>query len=311
MSTSETTLTRSPGATVVPGSGRASAKQRERRNWRQYVGFTPALVVFGIFFVAPLCLIVVYSFWTTKNYNLIPGFSLDNYKTIVTTDTYIRTFGKTILMATLATATTLALAFPFCYWLVRYVPAKLQRVLILLVILPFWTSYLLRAYAWVAILGDNGAINVFLRSIGLVDQPVRFFLYDNPAVYIVLVYLYFPFAALTLFASLERFDWRLLRAAVDLGASPMRSLVTILLPQMKLAMVTAGIFVFIPILGEYVAPQIVGGTNGVLMGNLIANFFSGYLLPLGSAASVLVALVIVVLLVLFRKGLDTKDIYGA
>ncbi|WP_426518861.1 ABC transporter permease [Diaminobutyricibacter sp. McL0618] len=311
MSTSETTLTRSPGTTVVPGSGRVAAARRQRRNWRQYVGFTPALVVFGIFFVAPLCLIVVYSFWTTKNYNLIPGFTLDNYKTIVTTDTYIKTFGKTILMATLATATTLALAFPFCYWLVRYVPAKLQRLLILLVILPFWTSYLLRAYAWVAILGDNGAINVFLKSVGLTDQPVKFFLYDNPAVYIVLVYLYFPFAALTLFASLERFDWRLLRAAVDLGASPMRSLVTILLPQMKLAMVTAGIFVFIPILGEYVAPQIVGGTNGVLMGNLIANFFSGYLLPLGSAASVLVALVIVVLLVLFRKGLDTKDIYGA
>jgi spermidine/putrescine transport system permease protein len=91
----------------------------------------------------------------------------------------------------------------------------------------------------------------------------------------------------------------------------MRSLVTILLPQMKLAMVTAGIFVFIPILGEYVAPEIVGGTNGVLMGNLIANFFAGYLLPLGSAASVLIALVILVLLVLFRKGLDTKDIYGS
>ena len=223
----------------------------------------------------------------------------------------MKTFGKTILMATLATATTLALAFPFCYWLVRYVPAKLQRVLILLVIVPFWTSYLLRAYAWVAILGDNGAINVFLKTIGLADRRSSSSSTTTPAVYIVLVYLYFPFAALTLFASLERFDWRLLRAAVDLGASPMRSLVTILLPQMKLAMVTAGIFVFIPILGEYVAPQIVGGTNGVLMGNLIANFFSGYLLPLGSAASVLVALVIVVLLVLFRKGLDTKDLYGA
>jgi spermidine/putrescine transport system permease protein len=305
------TVTRSGGATSAPGSGRLPAERRERRNWRQYVGFTPAVIVFGVFFIAPLCLIVVYSFWTTKDYNLTPGFTLGNYATIVSTDTYIKTFGKTVLMATLATATTLALAFPFCYWLVRYVSPRLQRLLILLVILPFWTSYLLRAYSWVAILGDNGAINVFLKSIGLADQPVRFFLYDNPAVYIVLVYLYFPFAALTLFASLERFDWRLLRAAVDLGASPMRSLVTILLPQMKLAMVTAGIFVFIPILGEYVAPQIVGGTNGVLMGNLIANFFSGYLLPLGASASVLVALVIVALLVLFRRGLDTRGLYGA
>jgi ABC-type spermidine/putrescine transport system permease subunit I len=288
---------------------RVSAKQK-RRSWRQYVGFWPAAIVFGAFFVAPLCLIVVYSFWQTKNYELVPSVTLKNYQTIVTTDTYIRTFAKTILMALLATATALALAFPFCYWLVRYVPRKLQRVLFLLVIVPFWTSYLLRVYAWVAILGDNGALNVLLKSLGFVQEPVRLFLYDNPGVYIVLVYLYFPFAALTLYASLERFDWRLLLAGIDLGASPMRAIATILLPQMRLALVTAGIFVFIPILGEYLAPQAIGGTNGVLMGNLIANFFSGYLLPLGSAASVLVALVILVLLVLFRRSLDTKDIYG-
>lgn len=274
------------------------------------MGFWPAAIVFGAFFVAPLCLIVVYSFWQTKNYELVPSVTLKNYQTIVTTDTYIRTFAKTILMALLATATALALAFPFCYWLVRYVPRKLQRVLFLLVIVPFWTSYLLRVYAWVAILGDNGALNVLLKSLGFVQEPVRLFLYDNPGVYIVLVYLYFPFAALTLYASLERFDWRLLLAGIDLGASPMRAIATILLPQMRLALVTAGIFVFIPILGEYLAPQAIGGTNGVLMGNLIANFFSGYLLPLGSAASVLVALVILVLLVLFRRSLDTKDIYG-
>jgi spermidine/putrescine transport system permease protein len=288
---------------------RLSAKQK-RQSWRQYVGFWPAAIVFGAFFVAPLCLIVVYSFWQTKNYELVPSVTLKNYQTIVTTDTYIRTFAKTILMALLATATALALAFPFCYWLVRYVPRKLQRVLFLLVIVPFWTSYLLRVYAWVAILGDNGALNVLLKSLGFVQEPVRLFLYDNPGVYIVLVYLYFPFAALTLYASLERFDWRLLLAGIDLGASPMRAIATILLPQMRLALVTAGIFVFIPILGEYLAPQAIGGTNGVLMGNLIANFFSGYLLPLGSAASVLVALVILVLLVLFRRSLDTKDIYG-
>ncbi|MCW2691320.1 MAG: Spermidine/putrescine transport system permease protein [Mycobacterium sp.] len=284
--------------------------KRERRNWRQYVGFTPAAILFGVFFIAPLCLIVVYSFWDTKNYELVPGVSGKNYETILTTSTYARTFGKTVVMAFLATITALGLAFPFCYWLVRYVPKKLQRVLFLLVILPFWTSYLLRVYAWVAILGDNGAINSLLKTLGLTHEPIRLFLYDNPGVYIVLVYLYFPFAALTLYASLERFNWRLLHAAVDLGASPMRAITTTLLPQMRLAMVTAGIFVFIPILGEYLAPAAIGGTNGVLMGNLISNFFSGYLLPLGSAASVLIALVILIVLILFRRSLDAKDIYG-
>jgi ABC-type spermidine/putrescine transport system permease subunit I len=286
------------------------ADVKERRDWRQYVGFTPAAILFGVFFIAPLCLIVVYSFWETKNYELVPAFTTTNYHTIITTSTYVKTFAKTVLMAFLATITTLGLAFPLCYWLVRYVPKKLQRVLFLLVILPFWTSYLLRVYAWVAILGDNGAINSVLKALGLTHEPIRLFLYDNPGVYIVLVYLYFPFAALTLYASLERFNWRLLHAAVDLGASPMRAITTTLLPQMRLAMVTAGIFVFIPILGEYLAPAAIGGTNGVMMGNLVANFFSGYLLPLGSAASVLIALVILIVLILFRRSLDTKDIYG-
>jgi ABC-type spermidine/putrescine transport system permease subunit I len=287
---------------------RANVK-KERRDWRQYVGFVPAAILFGVFFIAPLCLIVVYSFWVTKNYELVPAFTKNNYATIITTTTYVKTFGKTVLMAFLATITALVLAFPFCYWLVRYVPKRLQRVLILLVVLPFWTSYLLRVYSWVAILGDHGAINSLLKALGLTHQPIRLFLYDNPGVFIVLVYLYFPFAALTLYASLERFDWRLLHAAVDLGASPMRAIANTLLPQMRLAMVTAGIFVFIPILGEYLAPAAIGGTNGVLMGNLVANFFSGYLLPLGSAASVLIALVILIVLILFRRSLDTKDIY--
>ena len=297
---------------VEPGASapRPADVKRERRDWRQYVGFYPAAIVFGVFFIAPLCLIVVYSFWQTKDYELVPAFTWDNYHKIIATNTYVRTFGKTVVMAFAATITTLLLAFPFCYWLVRYVPKKLQRVLFLLVILPFWTSYLLRVYAWVAILGDKGAINSLLKTLGLTHEPIRLFLYDNPGVYIVLVYLYFPFAALTLYASLERFDWRLLHAAVDLGATPMRAIALVLLPQMKLAMVTAGIFVFIPILGEYLAPAAIGGTHGVMMGNLISNFFSGYLLPLGSAASVLIALVILAVLILFRRSLDTKDIYG-
>jgi spermidine/putrescine transport system permease protein len=305
-----TTASTASDVGAPPGKSRRRADREERRNWRQYVGFAPAAILFGVFFIAPLCLIVVYSFWQTKDYQLVPAFTTKNYHTIITTNTYVKTFGKTVLIALLATITTLGLAFPLCYWLVRYVPKKLQRVLFLLVILPFWTSYLLRVYAWVAILGDNGAINSLLRVLHLTHAPIRLFLYDNPGVFIVLVYLYFPFAALTLYASLERFNWRLLHAAVDLGASPMRAIVTTLLPQMRLAMVTAGIFVFIPILGEYLAPAAIGGTNGVMMGNLVANFFSGYLLPLGSAASVLIALVILVVLILFRRSLDAKDIYG-
>ncbi|MGZ4725534.1 MAG: ABC transporter permease, partial [Ilumatobacteraceae bacterium] len=181
----------------------------------QFAGFTPAAVLFGLFFIVPLGLIVVYSFWRTKDYSLVHDWNLGNYRTFIHTRTYLKTFLKTVLMGVLATVTTIGLAMPFCYWLVRYVSKRLQRTLLLLVVLPFWTSYLLRVYSWVAILGDNGALNTVLNKVGVTSGAHRYLLYDNPGVYLVLVYLYFPFAVLTLYASLERFDWNLLRAARD------------------------------------------------------------------------------------------------
>jgi spermidine/putrescine transport system permease protein len=214
-------------------------------------------------------------------------------------------------VAVVATAVTIAVAFPFTYWLVRYVRPSLQRLLLVLVILPFWTSYLLRVYSWLNILGDGGAINRFLLWTGITHQPVSFFLYDRPAVILVLVYLYFPFAALTLYATLERFDWDQLKAAMDLGAPPRVALTRIMLPQIRPGLVTAVIFVFIPILGEYLAPQLVGGAQGVMIGNLIVNFFSGAQYTRGAAAALLVAAMIIVLLILFRRSLQVEDAYRA
>ncbi len=116
------------GAPPGKSARRRAHDKQQRRDWRQFVGFAPAAILFGVFFIAPLCLIVVYSFWQTKNYELVPGFTTKNYQTIIGTSTYVKTFGKTVLIAFLATITTLGLAFPLCYWLVRYVPKKLQRV---------------------------------------------------------------------------------------------------------------------------------------------------------------------------------------
>ena len=303
---------RPAAVTADPSTETTAGRPRKRlKGLAQFAGFAPASVLFGLFFIAPLGLIVVYSFWRTKDYSLVHDWNLGNYRTFLHTRTYLKTFLKTVVMGVLATATTIGLAMPFCYWLVRYVSKRLQRTLLLLVVLPFWTSYLLRVYSWVAILGDNGALNTVLNKVGVTSGAHRYLLYDNPGVYLVLVYLYFPFAVLTLYASLERFDWNLLRAARDLGATPAAALRRVVAPQMRLSIATASIFVFIPILGEYLAPQVVGGTKGVMIGNLIANFFAGFLLPLGSAASVLVALVIVVLLVIFRRSLDTGDVYAA
>src|SRR5213595_2039175 len=272
----------------------------------EYAGFVPALILYGAFFAVPLGIIVAYSF-----YNVVHQWTVDNYRYFFSVPTYVRTLWATVWVSVLSTVLTIAVAFPFAYWLVRYVPRRLQRTLLVLVILPFWTSYLLRVYSWLNILGDEGAINRLLQWTHITGRPVSFFLYDRPAVVLVLVYLDFPFAALTLYASLERFDWDQFKAAMDLGATPAKAMRKILLPQIKPGITTAVIFVFIPILGEYLAPQLVGGAKGVMIGNLIANFFVGGQYTRGAAAALLIAALIVVLLVIFRRSLEVEDAYGA
>jgi spermidine/putrescine transport system permease protein len=299
-------------ATTAP----AAARGRSRLHWGarlgQYAGFLPALVLFGLFFLLPLGLNVAYSFWQTIDYNVVHHWTFDNYRYFFSVSTYIHTMWATVWVSVAATALTIGLAFPFTYWLVRYVRrGALQRLLLVLVILPFWTSYLLRVYSWLNILGDGGAINRFLQWTHLTDHPLSFFLYDRPAVILVLIYLYFPFAVLTLYASLERFDWDQFKAAMDLGATPRIAITRILLPQIKPGITTAVIFVFIPILGEYLAPQLVGGQRGVMIGNLIVNFFTGAQYTRGAAAALLIAALIVVLLVVFRRSLEVEDAYRA
>src|SRR5215831_14981931 len=289
--------------TAAPAVGRGRPRLLSPAWLSQYAGFVPAILLFGLFFLVPLGLIVGYSFWETVDYNVVHHWTLDNYRYFFSVSTYVSTMWATVV----ATAITIGIAFPFTYWLVRYVRRELQRLLLVLVILPFWTSYLLRVYSWINILGDGGAINRFLQWAHFTNHPVSFFLYDRPAVILVLVYLYFPFAVLTLYASLERFDWNQFKAAMDLGARPSTVIWRILVPQMKAGIVTAVIFVFIPILGEYLAPQLVGGAQGVMIGNLIVNFFSGAQYTRGAAAALLVAALIVLLLIIFRRSLDVED----
>jgi len=281
-----------------------------RSRLSQYVGFAPAAVLFGVFFLAPLALIVAYSFWEVINYNVVHHWTLDNYRYFFSTPTYVTTLWDTIWVAAVATFLTLLAAFPLAYWLARYVRPSVRRLLLLLISLPFWTSYLLRVTSWTTILGEKGVLNRFLEAIGVIHQPLSFLLYNRPAVILVLVYLYFPFAALTLYATLERFDWMQLRAAMDLGAPPRTAMTRVLLPQIRPGITTAVIFVFIPVLGEYLTPQLVGGTRGVMIGNLIVNFFQGAEYTRGAAVSLLIAALIVIMLILFRKQLDVAEAYG-
>ena len=295
----------------------AAAPSARRRGARigsgvaSYLGFVPAILLLGLCFLVPFGIIVCYSFWETIDYAVVHHWTLDNYRYFFSVSAYVSTMWWTLVVAVIATAFAIGLAFPFAYWLSRYSPKRLRTVLLVLVIVPFWSSYLLRVYSWLTILGQQGIINRFLQWAGITNHPLGVFLYDRPAVILVLVYLYFPFGALTLYSSIDNFDWNQLRAAMDLGASPLQAIFRILVPQIKPGIITAIIFVFIPILGEYLTPQIVGGTGGVMIGNLIANFFQEAEYTRGAAISLLVAAFIVLLLVIFRKSLSAKEAYGA
>jgi spermidine/putrescine transport system permease protein len=264
-----------------------------------------------LLFLVPMAIVGVYSLWRiNNNLQIVPDWNLKNYGLFLGNAVYLRTFAKTLVVATLATGVTVGCALPFAYFIVRYVSRVWQRVVLLGVIIPFWSSYLLRAYSWQSILGEKGVVNQALQAVGLISEPITFFNYTNSAVVLVLVYVFLPFAVLAIYASLEKFDFGLLTAAQDLGASPLRAVRHVLLPTIRPGIITACIFVFIPILGEYLTPTLVGGVEGTLIANLIINFQRGGQLPLAAAASFLIAACVTVLLVVFRRYLRVQDVVG-
>jgi spermidine/putrescine transport system permease protein len=271
--------------------------------------FVPGLLMLTFLFLLPMVIMLVFSLWRTNtDFNIVPDWNLNNYGRFFNIPTYTRTFAKTLIMAAAVTGAGLAIAMPFTYFLVRYVSRRWQRAILLAVIVPFWTSYLLRVYAWQAILGERGALNQFLMGIGLIKEPSTLLVYNDLGVFVVLVYIYFPFAALALYAALEKFDFTQLNAAQDLGARPDQAFRHILLPQIRAGIITACIFVFIPILGEFLTPTLVGGAQGSLIANLVVNFFRQAQIPEGSALAIIIAGFVTTVLIVFRRSLRVEDV---
>lgn len=269
----------------------------------------PGLAVLIFLFLVPLLIMFVFSFWRTNNdFRLVPDWNLDNYARFFVEGTYLRTFLKTLIMGALVTVAALAIGLPFAYFLVRYAGRWMQRAILLAVIVPFWTSYLVRVYAWQAILGEHGALNQFLMGIGLIDHPSTLFVYDDPGVFVVLTYVYFPFAVLALYAALEKFDFTQLNAAQDLGARPDQAFRHILLPQIRAGIITACIFVFIPILGEFLTPTLVGGAQSSLIANLVVNYLRQAQFAEGAALAIVIAIFVTVVMIVFRKSFRVEDV---
>jgi len=278
---------------------------------RELAPFVPSALLLGILFFVPLGVMFVFSLWTTNaNLDIVPVWNLDNYARFFESSAYVRTLAKTVIMGAGVTAICLVIAIAVAYFLARYVSRRWARFALLVIIVPFWSSYLLRVYSWQAILGEKGALNQLLMGLGVISEPSRLFVYNDIGTFIVLTYVYLPFAILVLYASLERFDYTQLTAAQDLGASPSRAFRHILLPQIRPGLITAAIFVFIPILGEFLTPSMVGGASGLLIANLIQTFFKNALVPQGAALGFLIVAFVTVLLVIFRKYLRVEDVYA-
>ena len=291
------------------GVSLAGSSNSRRERFGRALPALPGLAVLVVLFLVPILLMLVFSFWRTNtDFRMVVEWNLDNYLRFFTAPTYLRTFGKTLIMGTLVTLAALAISLPFAYFLVRYTGKRMQRVILLAVIVPFWTSYLLRVYAWQAIVGEHGALNQFLMGIGVIHEPSMLLVYDDPGVFVVLTYVYFPFAVLALYSALEKFDFTQLTAAQDLGARPDQAFRHILMPQIRAGLITACIFVFIPILGEFLTPTLVGGAQSSLIGNLVFNFLRNAQYPEGGALAMVIAAFVVVIMVVFRKSLRVEDV---
>jgi spermidine/putrescine transport system permease protein len=225
---------------------------------------------FTLFFLAPIIIIIVYSFLRKGLYGGVElELSVDAYRYLGDKIFLGITF-RTLVIAVVATLITILIALPCGYFMAK---SKNQNLLLLLIIIPFWTNFLIRVFAWMNILGNSGFLNEFLIRVGLIDDYIHF-LYNQKVVVLVLVYMYLPYAILPLFSSIDKFDFSLLEAARDLGATKFTSMLKVLLPNIRGGIFTAVLFTFIPIFGAYAVPLLVGGKDSYMLGNIIADQLS-------------------------------------
>lgn len=272
----------------------------------------------------PIAALVVLSFWTQNGFELDRTPTLENYAQLVRlTDEPTIWFGipfyfaypvpailmiKSVVMSLSATVAVIALAYPMAYFLAFRVH-KHKALWIILITIPFWTSYLLRVFAWKIVLGFNGAINSGLKAIGLIDQPLEFLLYNPGAVVITLAHSWVAFAILPIYVSLEKIDRSLLEAASDLGDSKLKRFFRITLPLSAPGTVAAALLVFIPTVGDYVTPTLVGGPGGTMIGNLVQELFLRQNnAPLGAAVAITMMLIIAVIVAIFLWAIGYRRI---
>jgi spermidine/putrescine transport system permease protein len=259
----------------------------------------PSLAYYAAFFLVPLAFLVAFSVATPLGYGGVSyGFDLGNFSQAFD-PIYLRVFTRTLRFAAIGTLLVILVGFPMAYWLARYAPAKRKSLFLGLVIVPFWTSFLIRTYSFLIVLDPHFVLSRGLEDIGLIDKPLHL-LYTNTAVQIGIVYNYLPLFVLPVYASLDRLDWKLLDAANDLGSSAFAAMRQVTLPLAIPGLATGTLLVFIPMMGEYVIPQILGGGRVDLMGNIIQRaFLEQQNYPLGAAIAMVLMAALSLFLILY------------
>jgi spermidine/putrescine transport system permease protein len=250
----------------------------------------------------PLCLLVAQSFWLQSGLAVDHSPTLRNYALLLSHEGefYRALLLKTLFISAAATLVVLTFAFPIAYY-IAFKVRRSQLTWLLLITVPFWISYLLRIFSWKVVLGFGGALNSGLISLGLIERPLDFLLYNQAAVILTLAHSWSAFAVLPIYVSLQRIEPSLLEAAADLGDSPIKCLRRIVLPLSMSGLLAAFVLVFVPTMGDYITPALVGGNDGTMVGSIIATLFGKQNdAPLGAALSVLtmgtVALVVAIVL---------------
>jgi putrescine transport system permease protein len=272
----------------------------------------PPYVWMLLFFAAPFAIVLKISF--AKSQISIPPYSdllllsdnllqvvlnLDNYLYLLRDSLYVNTYLSSLKIAAISTLLCLLVGYPIAYAIARSDPS-VRNVLIMLVVLPSWTSFLIRVYAWIGILKNNGLLNNFLMWLGVIDEPLHI-LHTDVAVYIGIVYAYLPFMVLPLYANLVKHDQRLIEAAFDLGAKPWQAFMQITIPLSKAGIIAGSMLVMIPVVGEFVIPELLGAPDTLMIGRVLwQEFFNNRDWPVASAVAIVMLVMLVVPITLFH-----------
>lgn len=278
------------------------------RRSRAILLLSPAVFWLLLFIVAPLAIVVVVSLATRGPYGkTVYDFTTANFLRALD-PLYLRAYWRTIWIATSTTLLCAVVSYPVAYYLALRSPERWKRPLLVLTVIPFWTSFLIRTYAWILILRSEGVINSALLSAGVIEAPLKL-LYSDFAVLVGQVYGELPFMILPIYVALDRLDVRLLEAAQDLGANKFWTFVKVTLPLSRPGLTAGIVLVFIPSLGAFITPDLLGGAKSAMIGNLIQNQFAQLNQPFGSALSlILTAAVLLLLAIAFKSGLKSSEL---